>query len=1109
MAVNRIQLRGISRVPSDRMSRDGGLAESLNVQLVGEELAPMRAPEDVTEELLGQGVTVDGIVAYVHKGNGFANYIIKGLDRIYVLFGSTGESQDLLDNVSVDGMSVRSVGNVLIIRTDSGVYYFMRDGQRYANLVLEDLDLGGEFLCNDFRMFPDSPGFVPDEPTDPVLHQIWAFNTATWHSVLSKNESILNEAERKQLALIREYEARIWDEFALLKERCREAGYFVAPVLARYGVRLYDGSYGFVSAPVILGCGRYSRPYARVDTSAHRYYFGANVCWKGAVKFTRSISGDWKDLVASVDIFLSEDIIFPSVGSKIVDVKYSDMVFDGEQEDKVDAAEKAAFLAASNFYRIASLSVEDLEKLGGGVYDFLTERLNGRQEYRVTQPRFADDTRYGLVPNEIMNYNGRLLAMGASYKLQSGYGFLFGPSIDSVSDPLPLKIRFFVKKNGNEYTVDVNGGEYVNYPPRHGAGWGALFFPDAGCYKAELLSPDANKRFTIKMEEHPSLNCSYGYLGLTKNMFQMEPDAASEFSGEGPGLVVENNKIFMTRPDNFLVYEMGNTRTFDEDIIGAATIAKALITNPYGLADIYVFTKGGIYSIQIMRDGSFGSIYPYTRDVAVPGTISMIDHAVVFTTEKAVMLLSEAGLKDISQTMRGPHEGLHPSVADLIEEEGDTDFIPLLPLTQDDGLPFMAFMKEARAAYDYVGHRLIFFRNGSSYQYVFMLDTATWHKCSSLELERFSVLEGSADCLVSGYGVEEEQVSTLVISDIVGYPFYDNRDRSAAAGLLSTPTGRSEEALYDELASLPRTYDISSIGIAAANELLEDLERLDITARVDASQQVSLEFTYVNSSGSNPHHVAETLEYFGFGGYDDIMDALGDLPHTFTAVLLPENVDELEAILSQCDCTYTVSEQPAVIGITVEDMRLGGEDSDRQDVATLLAQCGVCADYSEAYAALNTLPHTFAGLLIDDNTISRLRASLPNLNATFTLATEHREVCTDGVIMDYSTIVDDDDYLSDTAHPVKGIVVTRPLAFDAPDIRKALRSLRIRGQMSKSDVRYILLGSMDGRSWARLSSLRGGSFKWFKIVLLTSLSPMERISWMDADVELRFENKLR
>ena len=92
---------------------------------------------------------------------------------------------------------------------------------------------------------------------------------------------------------------------------------------------------------------------------------------------------------------------------------------------------------------------------------------------------------------------------------------------------------------------------------------------------------------------------------------------------------------------------------------------------------------------------------------------------------------------------------------------------------------------------------------------------------------------------------------------------------------------------------------------------------------------------------------------------------------------------------------------------------------------------------------------------------------------------------------------------------VKGVVITRPFDLGEPDIRKTIRSIRIRGDYNRSDVQYILLGSFDNIHWKRLVSLRGGSYKTFRLIILTDLAPTERITWIDVDYETRMTNRLR
>lgn len=74
--IKKIQLRGISRTPSDRLTSDGGCAESLNVQLQAGEIAPMAKPYKAKDSE-GQEINANGDILYIHKGIGYENLIIR------------------------------------------------------------------------------------------------------------------------------------------------------------------------------------------------------------------------------------------------------------------------------------------------------------------------------------------------------------------------------------------------------------------------------------------------------------------------------------------------------------------------------------------------------------------------------------------------------------------------------------------------------------------------------------------------------------------------------------------------------------------------------------------------------------------------------------------------------------------------------------------------------------------------------------------------------------------------------------------------------------------------------------------------------------------------
>ena len=70
--------------------------------------------------------------------------------------------------------------------------------------------------------------------------------------------------------------------------------------------------------------------------------------------------------------------------------------------------------------------------------------------------------------------------------------------------------------------------------------------------------------------------------------------------------------------------------------------------------------------------------------------------------------------------------------------------------------------------------------------------------------------------------------------------------------------------------------------------------------------------------------------------------------------------------------------------------------------------------------------------------------------------------------------------------------------------------MRIRGEFPMgSSAQYVLMGSMDGRYFKQLTSLRNGSWKFYKIALLLKLRPSARVSWIDIEYDERFRNKLR
>lgn len=100
--------------------------------------------------------------------------------------------------------------------------------------------------------------------------------------------------------------------------------------------------------------------------------------------------------------------------------------------------------------------------------------------------------------------------------------------------------------------------------------------------------------------------------------------------------------------------------------------------------------------------------------------------------------------------------------------------------------------------------------------------------------------------------------------------------------------------------------------------------------------------------------------------------------------------------------------------------------------------------------------------------------------------------------------------------PVSGLLVTRPFKLGAPDAYKTIHNIVQRGVFHKGNVKTLLYGSRDLYNWHLVGSsvdhwlrgLRGTPFKYFRIALLTDLTPGETVSAVTVDFEPKETTKL-
>ena len=999
--IKKIQLRGISRTPSDRMTADGGCAESLNVHLDDQELAPTLPPNDVTTDIC-PSENAEYPIVYIHRGGDYVNYITyrAGQQGLIGYYKDREHTHIVTLDVDEEFNSVSNVGNTLIVSTTKRFLYALFADNAYKllgdKLPIPKISFYSEY-DNTYVNGQSGLGYTAYIGTDTTL-------VPDTESQAKYTNYLLNRKNAGESGVLGSYDETIsslWSLYTGQERRFAGRGELNAPVFMRFAVRLYDGKVINASVPVMLGtkCDLIQFTGMLEQNTTNRYIGFRNVFsdhshYRPKIKFEGwllSSAGsnvtidDWSDIIKSADVFMSKRFRIP-VGNPLAEVSAvtSDWGLDNFDdriggltfyqrkfrfliETEKDFKNSLLMDASSAYFKIMSIGTNDEAKTVGVDVRYLYEDNLLAQE-SLTEDYLSEQT---IAAEQVSNINGRLLASGLTRFVPPGYRSLNGAvcnTNDWVTTEFYFEFIYRLKINGE--TLYVPGRSYANnneislyceYEGDDGYvdGYSWLAFPDSRCDGVYVRKNGTGRVALFKMEPHPFVNCSFAFWGtgfLQDTLSYMVAYGGTYNESDKTWEQLEaliktsyrdDKTIMLSEALNPFLFDPTNYSTFLSDVIATAMAAAPMSEGQFGQYPLYVFTRDGIFAMQMDDEGVFKSSRIVSREVALPGTVLPLEQSVVFVTDKGLMLIAGSQVTNLSPNMNGRHFALDPQSSEYALISGGSwgSLAPIL----EDSTTFMAFMKEARIAYDYIGERLICINNAESYAYVYMLKTATWHKIPMDANVAVNVLNSYPDCLVgkqvlSGYGC-------------------------------------------------------------------------------------SVTITATRGTGQQNMPLAWHLVYFGF--YDNPNSALAAL-----GTGLPLTLGKV----------FTAEERLNF---------LSGLDE---------------------YGAIYT------------------EASIPSYGFK---------------VLNFSTVIDDAALLSDEAEPVKGIIITRPFDLGEPDVRKTIKEIRIRGQFNRNDVRYILLGSFDDIHWQRLTSLRGGSYKLFRMIILTNLSPTERISWVDVDYESRFTNKLR
>lgn len=413
-----------------------------------------------------------------------------------------------------------------------------------------------------------------------------------------------------------------------------------------------------------------------------------------------------------------------------------------------------------NFYKLCSIEIAD------ALADNNRKDIVVDDEYLqslVTREAMTDDylTRDQLHADYSFGYNNRLNLAGLKRKpfcgflAQSMFAYCNGRyswGYDGTTLNITMavfstdeyQIAVYIKENGEEYAVKsgtdyyglfgmqfFNSGEMISggVSTKSKHSWGCyVFYPNPNAYKMVIYNY-SSPCYAIDLKQHEFLNGAFAVLDYElvreKNFTSLPSVNPTEYDNTFPIEIA--NKIYTSEVNNPFYFPLSGINTVGTgEIKGICSAAKALSQGQFGQFPLYAFTTEGVWALEVSSTGTYSARQPITRDVCInPDGITQLDSAVLFPTDRGIMLISGSQTTCISEAINSEYP------FDATQLPGFTKLHAMLghePTTDKclPTLPFTEFLTQCQMIYDYVHQRVIVYAPSITYAYVYSLKTQQW-----------------------------------------------------------------------------------------------------------------------------------------------------------------------------------------------------------------------------------------------------------------------------------------------------------------------------------------------------------------------------------------------
>ena len=417
------------------------------------------------------------------------------------------------------------------------------------------------------------------------------------------------------------------------------------PVLARYGVRLWDDSYLWLSAPVLVGSEMLTstlRGRATAVTESGKYV-GTTACTlqlpacRVGVSVARGVPQEWQPLVKAVDVLITDPVA--TFNGSTLDYRVGTSTTSGTRVSSLEmgplplaSATVAASLLRGKWHVAASTA--HIGALSQGIFDAAEVSVNATQvlpgitayALRGTGARQAVDaaalTAAQLasarqhVPACSLELGGRLYSGGGRVRLTDPWSAL--PLMAGTITATGCTVRSLTTVATAEGSVTVERTESLPFTPTAVNALVASPHTGAVSHRIEITSAGTTRVIDVPL----SLCASQGIAASLEASLQSRAltEGGAAASVDGNALVSAPNLVTISQVANPLAMQW-SFLVASGQVLALAAAGRPIYNGGFGRYPLYAFTSAGVYALPQSNTGTYGEARLLSRKVIDPSVL--------------------------------------------------------------------------------------------------------------------------------------------------------------------------------------------------------------------------------------------------------------------------------------------------------------------------------------------------------------------------------------------------------------------------------------------------------------------------------------------------------